>query len=91
MCNKRKKIKIIEAERTDSDHKYDRGLLLLDNNTSFVEIACGKDLLRLIVLQPGSKRIMTTHEYLFGFANKNKNTIATQMPVYSTFLQLKIF
>ena len=72
-----KKIKIIEAECIDSDHKYDPGLLLLDNNNSFFEIACGKDLLRIIKLQPEGKRIMTAQEYLLGFNNKNKNTIVT--------------
>jgi methionyl-tRNA formyltransferase len=67
-----KKIKIIEAEYIDIDHKYDPGIIL--DNSSFFEISCSKGILRIILLQPEGKRIMSAKDYLLGFNNKHKHS-----------------
>ncbi|MFK7967631.1 MAG: methionyl-tRNA formyltransferase [Rickettsiaceae bacterium] len=63
-----KKIKIMEAEYINSDHKYDPGSLL--DNKTFFEVACGKGILRILKLQPEGKRIMNAQDYLLGFNSK---------------------
>ena len=65
-----KKIKIVEAEYVNIDHKYETGLLL-DNNT--FEVACGKGILRIRKLQPEGKRIMSAKDYRLGLNSKGKN------------------
>ena len=65
-----KKIKIVEAEYVNIDHKYEPGGLL-DNN--IFEVACGKGILRIMKLQPEGKRIMSAKDYRLGLNSKGKN------------------
>lgn len=60
-----KKIKIIEAEYLNIEHKYDPGLIL-NNGSKFFEIACGQGVLRIFRLQSEGKKAMDARDWQRG-------------------------
>jgi methionyl-tRNA formyltransferase len=60
-----KKIKIIEAEYIDIQHKYEPGSIL-NENPKFLEIACGSGILRIFKLQPEGKKTMDAKDWQRG-------------------------
>lgn len=64
-----KRIKIIEAEAILLDHKNDPGTVIRYLNNFFV-IACGKDILKIIRVQPENRKVIDARQYLFNITCK---------------------
>lgn len=60
-----KRIKIIEANFSEQQHKFQAGHIIRLNKNS-VEVACGKGILQIEKLQPEGKRVMSAADFFRG-------------------------